>query len=57
MGGEMSRGRPDARRRANLLYKPADLIAHMIGAVLASLIFKKVWSIVEHGQAAAPAYR
>lgn len=48
----MSRGRPGARRRANLLYRPMDLIADMIGGLLSSLIFRKVWSIIEHGDAA-----
>ena len=44
----MSRSRPDARRRAELVYKPVDLIADMIGGLLASLIFRGVWSIIEH---------
>ena len=45
----MSRLRPDARRRAELVYKPVDLIADMIGGLLAGLIFRGVWSIIEHG--------
>jgi len=48
----MSRETQRARRRANLLYKPADLIADMMGGLLASLIFRKVWSVIEHGDAA-----
>ena len=48
----MSSGRPDARRRVNVLYKPVDLIADTIGGLLASLIFRGVWSIIEHGDAA-----
>jgi hypothetical protein len=31
------------------VYKPVDLIADMIGGLLASLIFRGVWSIIEHG--------
>ena len=45
----MSRLRPDAGRRAELVYKPVDLIADMIGGLLASLIFRGVWRIIEHG--------
>ena len=45
----MSRLRPDARRRAELVYKPVDLIADVVGGLLASLIFRGVWSIIEHG--------
>jgi hypothetical protein len=45
----MSRLRPDARTRTELVYKPVDLIADMIGGLLASLIFRGVWRIIEHG--------
>ena len=45
----MSRLRPDARRRADLVYKPVDLIADLIGGLLASLIFRGAWSIIERG--------
>jgi hypothetical protein len=31
------------------VYKPVDLIADMIGGLLAGLIFRGVWSIIEHG--------
>ena len=41
----MSRLRPDARTRAKMVYRPADLVA----GLLASLIFRRVWSIIEHG--------
>ena len=48
----MSRSRPDARRRAELVYKPADLIADLAGGLVASLIFRGVWSVIGHGDAA-----
>ena len=48
----MSRLRPDARRRADLVYKPVDLIADLIGGLLASLIFRGAWSMIEHGDEA-----
>jgi hypothetical protein len=34
------------------VYKPVDLLADMIGGLLASLIFRGVWSIIEHGDEA-----
>ena len=43
----MSRRRPDARRLATLLYKSVDHIAGMIGGLLASLIFKRIWRVIE----------
>ena len=45
----MSRRRPDARRRAKMVYKPVDLIGDMLAGLLASLIVRKVWSVIEHG--------
>ena len=45
----MSRLRPDARTRAKMVYKPADLVAGLLASLLASLIFRRVWSIIEHG--------
>ena len=45
----MSRLRPDARTRAKMVYKPVDLVADLMGGLLASLIFRRVWSIIEHG--------
>ena len=36
----MSRLRPDARTRAKMVYKPVDLVA--------GLIFRRVWSVIEH---------
>ena len=35
-----------------LLYKPVDLIASMVGGLLAGLIFNRVWKLI--GQADAP---
>jgi hypothetical protein len=29
-----------------LLYKPVDLIAGMLGGLIAGLIFKRVWKII-----------
>ena len=46
----MSRWRPDARTRAKMVYRPMDLIADMIGGLLAGLIFRRVWNIIEHGE-------
>ena len=46
----MSRWRPDARTRAKMVYRPVDLIADIIGGLLAGLIFRRVWSIIEHGE-------
>ena len=46
----MSRLRPDARTRAKMVYKPADLVAGLLASLLASLIFRRVWSIIEHGE-------
>ena len=45
----MSRLRPDARTQATMVYKPVDLVADLMGGLLASLIFRRVWSIIEHG--------
>jgi len=46
----MSGLRPDARTRAKMVYKPVDLVADMIGGLIASLIFRRIWSIIEHGE-------
>ena len=46
----MSRWRPDARTRAKMVYRPVDLIADIIGGLLAGLIFRRVWNIIEHGE-------
>ena len=51
-GGEMSRLRPDARRVVKVSYKAVDLIAGIIGGVLAGLIFKTVWGIIQQGDEA-----
>jgi hypothetical protein len=32
-----------------LLYKPANLIASMLGGLLAGVIFKRVWKIIGRG--------
>jgi hypothetical protein len=37
-----------------LLYKPVDLIAGMIGGLLAGLIFKQVWKLTGRGNAPKP---
>ena len=37
-----------------LLYKPVDLIASMVGGLLAGLIFKRVWKLIGHGDAPSP---
>jgi hypothetical protein len=34
-----------------LLYKPVNLIASMLGGLLAGLIFKRVWKIIGRGDA------
>ena len=46
----MSILKPDARKVTKLSYRAADLIADMIGGVVASLVFKRVWSLIEQGQ-------
>lgn len=51
----MSRGRPLARRLARLFYKAVDLIAGMIGGMLVSVIFKRVWGIIQPGDDAPEA--
>ncbi len=38
-----------------LLYKPVDLIAGMVGGLLAGLIFKRVWKLIGRGDAPKPA--
>ena len=48
----MSRLRPDARRVVKASYTVVDLIADMIGGAFASLIFKRVWSLIEQGDEA-----
>ena len=48
----MSRLRPDARRVVKVSYKAVDLIAGIIGGVLAGLIFKTVWGIIQQGDEA-----
>jgi hypothetical protein len=45
----MSRVRPDARKRAEMVYKPVDMIADMLGGLVASWIVRKVWSVVRPG--------
>ena len=37
-----------------LLYKPVDLIAGMVGGLLAGLIFKRVWKLIGRGDAPKP---
>jgi Protein of unknown function (DUF4235) len=37
-----------------LLYKPVDLIASMVGGLLAGLIFKTVWKLIGQGDAPKP---
>ena len=37
-----------------LLYKPVDLIASMVGGLLAGLIFKRVWKLIGQGDAPKP---
>ena len=37
-----------------LLFKPVDLIAGMVGGLLAGLIFKKVWKLIGRGDAPKP---
>ena len=46
----MPRLRPDARRVVKVSYTAVDLIAGMIGGVFASMIFKRVWSVIEQGE-------
>ena len=46
----MSRLRPDARKVTKLSYRGADLIADMIGGMFAGMVFKRVWSIIGHGE-------
>ena len=43
----MSRLRPDARKVVKVSYKAVDLIAGIIGGLLAGLIFKTVWNVIE----------
>ena len=43
----MPRLRPDARTRAKMVYKPADLVVGMLASLLAGLIFRRVWSVIE----------
>ena len=44
----MSRLRPDARTRAKMVYKPVDLVAGLLASLVAGLIFRRVWSVIEH---------
>jgi hypothetical protein len=37
-----------------LLFKPVDLIAAMVGGLLAGLIFKTVWKLIGRGDAPKP---
>jgi hypothetical protein len=37
-----------------LLYKPVDLVAGMVGGLLAGLIFKTVWKLIGRGDAPKP---
>ena len=37
-----------------LLFKPVDLIAGMVGGLLAGLIFKRVWKLIGRGDAPRP---
>ena len=48
----MSRLRPDARKVVKVSYKAVDLIAGIIGGLLAGLIFKTIWSVIEQGDEA-----
>ena len=48
----MSRLRPDTRKVVKVSYKAVDLVADIIGGVLAGMIFKRVWGIIEQGDAA-----
>ena len=45
----MSRLRADARTRAEMVYKPVDMIGDMLAGLLARLIVRKVWSVIEPG--------
>jgi len=51
----MPRLRPDARTRAKMVYKPADLVAGMLASLLAGLIFRRVWGVIEPGDDAPKA--
>jgi hypothetical protein len=46
----MSRLKPDARKVTKLSYRAADLVADMIGGVCASLVFRRVWGLIEQGR-------
>jgi hypothetical protein len=46
----MSKLRPSARRVTKVSYRAADLIADMIGGAFASLVFKRVWNLIEQGK-------
>ena len=48
----MSRLRSDARKVVKVSYKAVDLIAGIIGGLLAGLIFKTIWSVIEQGDEA-----
>jgi hypothetical protein len=32
-----------------MVYKPVDLVAGLLASLLAGLIFRRIWSIIEHG--------
>ena len=51
----MPRLRPDARTRAKMVYKPADLVVGMLASLLAGLIFRRVWGVIEPGDDAPKA--
>ena len=51
----MPRLRPDARTRAKMVYKPADLAAGMLASLVAGLIFRRIWSVIEPGDDAPKA--
>ena len=42
--------KPDARKVTKLSYRAADLVADMIGGVFASLVFRRIWSLIEQGE-------
>jgi hypothetical protein len=47
-------GYPGGREKTmiKLLYKPVDLIASMVGGLLAGLIFRRVWKLIGQGRRA-----
>ena len=45
----MPRLKPDARTRAKMVYEPVDLAVGLVASLLANLIFRRAWSLIEHG--------